>query len=112
MLFTLRLRECCICSIRIDFVAPLPDNFGVMLLDILSIATTFRIVRPLLERAASRASTTRLFDTGTISRYFSFMGLHLPGYPSAFAHFPFLFLDRLNPSHLTITATVPLTVET
>jgi hypothetical protein len=100
-------------SIRIDFIAPLPDYFGVMLLAILPIATTLRMVRQVPAGAASRARTTRLFDTGTISRYFSFMGLHSPGSPSAFfAHFPFLFLDPPNPSHSTIIATVPLAADT
>jgi len=107
------LIESCNFSIRIDFIAPLPDYFGVMLLAILPIATTFRMVRQVPAGAASRAPTTRLFDTGTISRYFSYMGLRSPGYPSAFfAHFPFLFLYRPNPSHSTIIATVPLAADT
>src|SRR5262249_17118740 len=112
MLFMSRLGDYCIFSIRIDFIAPLTDYFGVMLVAFLPISTTFRMVRPVPDRAPSRAPTTRLFDTGTISRYFSFMGLHSPGYPSAFAHFPFLFLHRLHPAHQTITATFPLLVDT
>jgi hypothetical protein len=113
LLYKSRLIEYGNFSIRIDFIAPLPHCFGVMLLAILPIATTFRMVRQASDEAASRAPTTRLFDTGTISRYFSFMGLHSPGCPSAFfAHFPFLFLDRLNPSHPTIIATVPLAADT
>jgi hypothetical protein len=70
-------------SIRIDFITALPDCFGVMLVAFLLIATTYRWVPLVPDRAGARDPTTRLFDTGTISRYFSFMGSHSPGYPPA-----------------------------
>jgi hypothetical protein len=70
-------------SIRIDFVEPLPDYFGVMLPAIL-----------------------------TITAAFHFMALHSPGCPFRFAHFSFLFFAVLIPALSTIIATVSPAVDT
>jgi hypothetical protein len=70
------------------------------------------IVLRVSNQANNQVSMTQLFDTGTISRYFSFMAAHSPGCPFQLPQISFLLLHFPNAMHATITATVPPAVDT
>jgi hypothetical protein len=99
-------------SIRIDFIAPLPDYFGVMLAAILPITTAAHPVRQVPKGANPPIPATRLFDTGTFSRYFRFMALYSTGYPPMLSHFSFLLSHAPDASPPTTPATVPSAIDT
>ena len=64
------------------------------------------------DQANNQASTTQLFHTGTISRYFSSMALRSTGCLFQLSQFSFLLLHIPRATQATITATTPPAVDT